>query len=107
VPLPHDATGDLFRIASEAVTNAVKHAAPTQIDVGLTYGPAEVSLTVRDDGRGFDPAQAPGAAQGHFGLLGMRERGERLGGYLLQSEPGRGTTVRATLRLPSGQPPAP
>jgi len=102
VPLPHDATGDLFRIASEAVTNAVKHAAPTQIEVGLCYGPAEVSLTVRDDGRGFDPAQAPGAAQGHFGLLGMRERGERLGGYVLDSRPGQGTTVRATLRLANG-----
>jgi signal transduction histidine kinase len=101
VPLPHDATGDLFRIASEAIANAVKHAAPRQIQVGLRYDPAEVSLTVRDDGRGFDPAQVPGAAQGHFGLLGMRERGERLGGYALSSAPGAGTTVQATLRLGS------
>ena len=102
VSLPHDATGDLFRIAQEALTNALKHARATRVEVRLQYAPGQVSLTVLDDGQGFDPAQARGAADGHFGLIGMRERGARLGEYLLRSQPGAGTTVRAAFRLAGG-----
>jgi signal transduction histidine kinase len=58
------------------------------------------TLTVRDDGRGFDPAAAAGTAQGHFGLLVMRERMEGMGGMLaIASNPGCGTTVTATITL--------
>ena len=57
-----------------------------------------VTLSVRDDGRGFDPAAAAGTTQGHFGLLVMRERMEGMGGRLaIDSAPGRGTTVTASV----------
>jgi signal transduction histidine kinase len=57
-----------------------------------------VTLAVRDDGRGFDPAAAAGVAQGHFGLQVMRERMEGIGGTLaIESAAGRGTTITATV----------
>ena len=57
-----------------------------------------VTLTVRDDGRGFDPAVAAGTAQGHFGLQVMRERMEGMEGRLMvESIPDRGTTITAMI----------
>jgi signal transduction histidine kinase len=83
--------------------NAARHAAATATTVRLHVPPPgdAIVLEVADDGRGFDPAARPGGAQGHFGLDGMRERVERIGGTLdIQSAPGQGTTV--TVRLPLG-----
>jgi signal transduction histidine kinase len=97
--LPDAIKGDLFRIAQEAIHNAVKHAQPRRIDVTLRYEPAAAVLTVADDGCGFDQAAAVGPAQGHFGLLGMRERAARVGGFRLTSQPGQGTTVEVTVPL--------
>jgi signal transduction histidine kinase len=60
----------------------------------------EIVLTVRDDGRGFDPAAAAGTTQGHFGLQVMRERMEGIGGTLtIDAAPGRGTAVTASVSL--------
>jgi signal transduction histidine kinase len=56
-----------------------------------------LTLTVTDDGRGFEPGAAPGPAAGHFGLAGMRERAVALGSLAVASAPGRGTTVTVTL----------
>lgn len=101
--LPDFVAGNLLLVAQEALLNAARHAAATATTVRLHVPPPgdALVLEVADDGRGFDPVARPGAPQGHFGLDGMRERGERIGGTLdIQSSPGRGTTV--TVRLPLG-----
>jgi signal transduction histidine kinase/ligand-binding sensor domain-containing protein len=83
----------LFRIAQEALTNAVRHAQASRVSVSLAFTDHEVELTVHDDGRGLPP-QAPGRGL-HFGLSGMRERARALGSRLeVESAPGRGTTIR-------------
>jgi len=92
----------LFRIAQEAVTNAIRHGRPTRIDISAAYDDSQVALTVADDGCGFDAEAQPTMAPDHehFGLLTMRERAERVGGALrIQSAPGTGTTVHAFARL--------
>ena len=101
--LPDFAAGNMLLVAQEAMLNAARHAAATATTVRLHMPPPgdAIVLEVADDGRGFDPAARHGAPQGHFGLDGMRERVERIGGTLdIHSDPGRGTTV--TVRLPLG-----
>ena len=86
--LPGFVTGNLVLIVQEAVFNALRHGAPTVIDVEITYRlPRTVELLVRDDGTGFQPDSRRGPAEGHFGLQGMRERAERLGGAMFDSMP--------------------
>lgn len=94
--------GNLLLVTQEAVHNALKHAQAHKIS--LHSGPAAqmgwVTMTVRDDGRGFAPGMQVGAAQGHFGLTGMRERMERLNGTLrIDSAPGEGTTIHLEVPL--------
>jgi signal transduction histidine kinase len=92
--LPHAVEDELFRIGQEAVTNALRHAGATAIRLRLCYHAREVSLTISDDGSGFDPAAADGTTEGHFGLAGMRERAARIGAALeVRSDAGRGTAV--------------
>ncbi|GAA3519623.1 sensor histidine kinase [Dietzia aurantiaca] len=87
------------RVAQEALANAVKHGAPSRIGMTIAESADHIALTVTDDGRGFDP-EAPRAAAS-FGLDGMARRVADLGGTLaVDSEVGRGTTVRAVLPLP-------
>jgi signal transduction histidine kinase len=96
VALPDFIAGNLLLLAQEAVTNARKHAGARRITVHVAFEDAGVSLKVADDGRGFNPADAPGLKDGHFGLQGMRERVKRLGGTLgITSTPGKGTEVAA------------
>jgi signal transduction histidine kinase len=84
----------LLRIGQEAVTNAVKHGKAGRILLHLDFCEDKVTMTVDDDGRGFDLDAVLGAAQGHFGLEGMRERVKRIGGTLrLESSPGSGTKL--------------
>jgi signal transduction histidine kinase/ligand-binding sensor domain-containing protein len=92
--LPNGVQGQLFRIAQEAVTNAIKHADAQHIEIALHYQPTEVRLLVSDDGRGFDPAEAQGPQAGHFGLVGMRERAQGLGQLTIESRPGGGTRIQ-------------
>ncbi|HVX30769.1 MAG TPA: ATP-binding protein, partial [Nitrolancea sp.] len=88
----------ILRISREAITNAGKHAAPSCIRLTLRQVDDVVELEIRDDGRGFDPMRP--ARPGAFGLRGMRERAQLLGGTLtIDSAPGQGTTVRARLPL--------
>ncbi|MDX2032599.1 MAG: two-component regulator propeller domain-containing protein [Blastocatellia bacterium] len=90
----------LLRIGQEAMTNVVKHAAATRIAIELTYEEKTLRLCVRDNGRGFDAATLRGAADGHFGLLGMRERAAQLGGRLtVSSRPHQGTEVSVEIPL--------
>ncbi len=85
----------LVHIAREAVTNAVKHARPTAIEVVLEHS-GRWRLTVRDDGRGFEETPAIDPTVGGFGLLSMRESAHALGGAVhVGSAAGAGTTVEA------------
>ncbi len=93
-PLAAGASGEVFRIAQEALQNALRHAEAERIDVRLEDGGGLLVLTVADDGRGFDPAAA-GLRGRRLGLTSMEERASALGGRLeVASAPGAGTTVR-------------
>lgn len=87
---------ELLRIAKEAMGNALRHGGAKHLEVELRCSESEVLLRVRDDGSGFDPQ----AALGGFGLIGMRERAESLGGTLrVESRPGEGTLVEVRTPL--------
>ena len=87
---------NLLLVAREAIRNALTHGSPGRIDLNLRFEPAEVRLEISDDGIGFDPT--PQHHEGHYGIVGMRERVEQLGGSLeIQSAPGRGTSLRARM----------
>jgi ligand-binding sensor domain-containing protein/signal transduction histidine kinase len=93
-PLTTDKENNLLRIGQEAVNNAVKHAGAGRILIHLKFDHRRVQLSVRDDGRGFDPAGQEASGRGHFGLLGMRERAAQIGGTLhIHSAPDEGTEV--------------
>ncbi len=98
--LPGTVQNDLLRISQEAVANALRHAQATRIDLCLSYEPDLLRLTIKDDGRGFDMNHAPSERDGHFGLVGMRERAKQLGGHLtVLSAPGQGTHIDVQLRI--------
>jgi ligand-binding sensor domain-containing protein len=91
---------ELYRIAQEAVANAVRHANAKTLRLRLSYELEQVSLDVGDDGRGFDVAHAPSGEGGHFGLTGMQERARILGTeVILESVPGKGSSVRVVVPL--------
>jgi len=93
-PLRETVEENLLRIAQEAMTNVVKHSQATIAEVELDYGPNNVTLRVKDNGKGFQQSQCAGPTDGHFGLLGISERAKRLGADLsIQSEPGGGTVL--------------
>lgn len=88
----------LYRLAQEALTNVVKHAGASTVDISLVEQDDRVELVVRDDGAGF---VADEAHEG-FGLLGMHERARLVDGELtVESTPGAGTTIRATIPVPA------
>ncbi|MFC3575479.1 sensor histidine kinase [Streptomyces yaanensis] len=99
--LHEEVSATLLRIAQEALSNASRHALATRVGVTLSFMGDEVSLDVRDDGRGFDPLRLPErTGSGGFGLDGMRARAERIAGFLtVESEPGHGTAVSARVPL--------
>jgi signal transduction histidine kinase/ligand-binding sensor domain-containing protein len=92
---------DIFRIAREALRNAFSHSHGHLIETELAYTEKLFRLRVRDDGKGIDPDERVAAEQtGHWGLKGMRERAEYLGGELeVWSEPGAGTEIE--LKVPA------
>lgn len=90
--LPANIETELYRIAQEALTNIVRHAQASRVDVMLTVHDKKLVVMIADDGNGFDLEKVPDS--GHLGLFGMRERAEMIGGQLLiESKPGKGTTV--------------
>ncbi|MEH1770882.1 MAG: AAA family ATPase [Nostoc sp.] len=90
--LSSDIENNLLRIGQEAITNAVRYARATEIQVELVYQEMQCCLRVRDNGQGFDTNQIT-MNQG-FGLLGMSERSEYIGGELIiKSQPGQGTEI--------------
>jgi signal transduction histidine kinase len=104
--LPPERQVVLLRAAQEALANVRRHAAAGRVVVTLSFLDDTAILDVQDDGRGFDPARlaAPGrASEGGYGLWGMRERVEALGGTLsLESAPGEGTTLAVELPIAGG-----
>jgi signal transduction histidine kinase/DNA-binding NarL/FixJ family response regulator len=108
-PLTADVQLALLRMAQESIANARKHANATRVELRLEFGDGAVTLSVSDDGRGFDPAllAAGPTPSGGFGLSGMRERVSRLGGSLeIVSDPATatGTTIAARIPYPATSP---
>ena len=94
-PLVRD---EVYRIAGEAVRNAFRHANARRIEVEIRYDERRLRVRVRDDGRGIQPAVLEGDRPGHFGLPGMRERAQVIGGRLnVWSEGGLGTEIELTI----------
>jgi PAS domain S-box-containing protein len=99
LPLPSPAEEQAYRIALEAVHNAVKHADAAHIRVAVTDLDDAVAVTITDDGRGFDPTTP---RPGHLGLTSMRERASQIGADLqLSTGSGDGTAVRLTVPVPA------
>lgn len=89
---PADVQQSVYRIAQEALANVADHAQAQNVRVGLKREHGELVLHVRDDGCGFDPHRSEN--ENHYGLLGMHERAEMVGGKLsVESQPGKGTQI--------------
>lgn len=121
-PMPQEAELTLLRTAQEALANVAKHAGASRVGLTLSYFDDQVTLDIRDDGRGFVPLTSPsimtkesvaspvgsagysgdGPPMSGYGLVAMRERVEGLAGSLtIESEPGTGTTISASLPVAS------
>jgi len=96
VPLLRD---EVYRIASEALRNAFRHAHARQVEVEIRYDQRQLRLRVRDDGKGIDDSVLAGDGEpGHYGLPGMHERAKLIGGKLeVWSQLQSGTEIELTL----------
>jgi len=91
---------EIYRIAREALANAFRHAHASSIEVEIAYDPAIFCLRVRDNGSGIDEEILNRGLKGHWGLSGMRERAQNIGGQLsIWSNPGAGTEIE--LKMPA------
>lgn len=104
--LPTEMETALYRIVQEALTNAARHGQASQVRVTLIDDGQIIRTTIADNGKGFDSdklQKVPGAGQERgWGLVGMHERANLLGGTLeISSQAGKGTTIRASIPLPS------
>jgi PAS domain S-box-containing protein len=96
--IPPEWEEGLLRVTQESLTNTIKHAQAQNFRAALTFEPHAIILKLSDDGRGFNPR---GEYEG-FGLVGMKERVDRMGGtFVIHSETGRGTETVITLECPS------
>jgi signal transduction histidine kinase len=94
---PEEVETALFRLVQEALTNVSRHAKATQVNVIVQCTAQHAVVSVEDDGIGFDPETVP---EGHFGLIGMRERLSLCSGTLeIESAPGSGSTILARVPL--------
>jgi signal transduction histidine kinase len=101
-----DAEIHLYRIVQEAVTNILKHSAATEATVVIKKQPTTVSISIRDNGKGFDPARSSAQMEDFgYGLSGIAERVRILKGTLvIESQPGAGTSVTAEIPFKFSQP---
>jgi len=96
--LRNDVREHVYRIGREALVNAFRHARATNIEVELEYAPRRLRVVVRDDGRGIDTRLLQSEKDKHWGLMGMRERSERIGGKLrIWSRHAAGTEVELSV----------
>jgi signal transduction histidine kinase len=95
----------LFRVAQEALTNVARHARATRVEVSIQKLPDRICMKIKDDGKSFNVERAFHTHGGkHLGLLGMRERLEMIGGkFVVESAPGKGTTIEAQIPLGNGR----
>ena len=85
---------EVYRIGREALVNAFRHSSASIVEVEVDYASNYLRVMVRDDGRGIDPVVLQTGRDGHWGLVGMRERSESIGGKLkLRSRVGAGTEI--------------
>lgn len=99
IELSDDCTTTVFRIAQESLTNIMRHAMARSVKIKLSQGKFHLRLVIQDDGRGFDVASLQDQS---FGLLGIRERAQALGGEaIISSVPGRGTSICLKIPLES------
>ena len=93
-PLAPNVEDEVLRIAQEALTNTTRHAQATLVSVDLRYHSTRLTLTITDNGRGFEATDTSLAAKGHFGLQGMRERAAQINAQLtVESSSGKGTII--------------
>jgi len=101
--IPPEVEAIAFRVVQEALTNVARHAGASRVEVTIGQADEGLRLVVRDDGKGFEPGEAPDIP-GHVGLRQMRERLAALRGQLtILSRPGSGTELRAWIPLPAEQ----
>jgi signal transduction histidine kinase/ligand-binding sensor domain-containing protein len=104
-PIPLDRTIEyvVLMVAREAVTNAVHHAQPREVRVNVKFEAGNVRMQVQDDGNGFDVEEILAMPGVHFGIIGMRERIEDVGGrFEINSSPGKGTQL--SMEVPARRP---
>ncbi|UZE26086.1 PAS domain S-box protein [Pseudomonas sp. B21-056] len=90
----------IFRVIQESLTNVCRHAQASRVEIHLEQDAEHLQIEVRDNGKGFDPAQLP---KGTLGMLGMRERGHMVGGTVtIDSTPGQGARVRVNIPFQVG-----
>jgi len=92
-PLPEIIEENLLRIGQEAVTNVVKHSGAKLVKIKFEFSAEKVVLQIKDNGNGFNPEACLGPKDGHFGLLGIRERTERMGGKVFITSSAEAGTV--------------
>lgn len=98
--VPREIASCLYRVAQEALQNVAKHAQAKHVSVALSMGKAAVTLSITDDGLGFDLQEAKG--RGSLGLIGMEERVRLVSGKLsLASPSGRGARIAVRIPLPA------
>jgi nitrate/nitrite-specific signal transduction histidine kinase len=101
-PITAETEEGFYRIAQEALNNALKHAQAKKVSVRLQHNGQKVRMEIQDDGIGFEPAEA--GCQGGYGLRTMEERAARLGGKLtVESRPGEGTRIGVEVRQCGGR----
>lgn len=99
-PLARNVENELLRIAQEAFVNVVRHAGATRIEFELRFEEKRLRMTIQDDGCGFSGQASSHGPGGHFGLTGMQERAESIGGSCtVKSVPGRGTEVAVEIGI--------
>ncbi|KWR88295.1 sensor histidine kinase [Cupriavidus sp. IDO] len=99
-PLRDDAAIALYRIVQESLTNASKYSEARHVRVWLDFTTTQLTLTVRDDGKGMPPDFDAGSTSGHHGLLGMEQRVTALGGSMrIDSSPSSGVSIRVEVPL--------
>jgi signal transduction histidine kinase len=92
--LDQSSVHEVLMVAREALYNSARHGHPHTVEIGIRFEEKECSVDVRDDGGGFDPAMLAATTTGHYGLIGMKERVERIGGqFILRSQIGEGTEL--------------